>query len=913
MNGAAAHGGAERSGAATHGGAERSGSWVLTERSGNFSTAPNPWLCLSQEAAWLDMIDRRYQWLKRFLVAFEDRHGKLTGLSRLLNARRSDIDVKVLLYAIKRTIAFEELLGKRFDGGTLLPKTSTSPEKRKEPPRSPPGRGNPFLEEEEGEPDEGNPFAEDMVKERGASGAHPQPNPFEGIVSKCFEEHLGVYVESQDKNLHGLMDRFVTDLKQSGIQRMNGEDSTLLVTAGDLFLYYKKCLVQCSQLSTGQPMLDLVHVFQKFLRDYCQRILAANLPKASASLSRDLSTAGLLQNFQTLLKEGDLSLSQLGGATSSTRLSAEDIDRVCWTGLSRLLNARRSDIDVKVLLYAIKRTIAFEELLGKRFDGGTLLPKTSTPPEKRKEPPRSPPGRGNPFLEEEEGEPDDGNPFAEDMVKEGRASGAHPQPNPFEGIVSKCFEEHLGVYVESQDKNLHGLMDRFVTDLKQSGIQRMNGEDSTLLVTAGDLFLYYKKPRPGLVIAERVQLLYQELLNGSSRRCLVQCSQLSTGQPMLDLVHVFQKFLRDYCQRILAANLPKASASLSRDLSTAGLLQNFQTLLKEGDLSLSQLGGATSSTRLSAEDIDRVCCVLTASEYCLSTADQLEAKLKEKISRGLKDKVNLSPESDAFRKVISTCVALLVQDVQAGCETALATMNKISWQNVDTVGDCSPYVNAIGNHLNSIVPRIREGLTSSMKFFLEFCSHFVSSFIPRFLSHLYKCKPMSPVGAEQALLDAHMLKTTLLDLPSVGARIVRKPPASYTKIVSKGMGHVEMVLKVVMAANDPPKMLVEQFIACVKDGDAQEFQKCLEMMSIKKQDQAYCLELYKAQKAGGGPSVGLRGALLSPPSGATGPSGVTGAQSMAQAFLNPSSALDQLSLSPEGKIKKLEKLIRKGL
>ncbi|CAG0897448.1 unnamed protein product, partial [Cyprideis torosa] len=30
-----------------------------------------------QEAAWLDMIDRRYQWLKRFLVAFEDRHGKL--------------------------------------------------------------------------------------------------------------------------------------------------------------------------------------------------------------------------------------------------------------------------------------------------------------------------------------------------------------------------------------------------------------------------------------------------------------------------------------------------------------------------------------------------------------------------------------------------------------------------------------------------------------------------------------------------------------------------------------------------------------------------------------------------------------------------------------------------------------------
>lgn len=36
----------------------------------------------------------------------------------------------------------------------------------------------------------------------------------------------------------------------------------------------------------------------------------------------------------------------------------------------------------------------------------------------------------------------------------------------------------------------------------------------------------------------------------------------------------------------------------------------------------------------------------------------------------------------------------------------------------------------------------------------------------------------------------------LLDLPSIGSQVVRKAPASYTKIVVKGMTRAEMILKV---------------------------------------------------------------------------------------------------------------------
>ena len=64
------------------------------------------------------------------------------------------------------------------------------------------------------------------------------------------------------------------------VARLTGEEaSNILPSCADLFVYYKKCMVQCSQLSTGQPMLLLTRTFQKYLREYASRVLAGNLPK----------------------------------------------------------------------------------------------------------------------------------------------------------------------------------------------------------------------------------------------------------------------------------------------------------------------------------------------------------------------------------------------------------------------------------------------------------------------------------------------------------------------------------------------------------------------------------------------------------------------------------------------------------
>ena len=128
--------------------------------------------------------------------------------------------------------------------------------------------------------------------------------------------------------------------------------------------------------------------------------------------------------------------------------------------------------------------------------------------------------------------------------------------------------------------------------------------------------------------------------------------------------------------------------------------------------------------------------------------------------------------------MISNCIQLLVQDLENSCEPALIAMAKISWQNISVVGDQSSYITAIINHIKNFVPLVRDNLANSRKFFTQFCSKFASNLIHKFFNNIFKCKMISQIGIEQLLLDAHSLKTALLELPTINSAISRKAPAT---------------------------------------------------------------------------------------------------------------------------------------
>ncbi|XP_077152473.1 vacuolar protein sorting-associated protein 53 homolog isoform X2 [Ranitomeya variabilis] len=462
-----------------------------------------------------------------------------------------------------------------------------------------------------------------------------------------------------------------------------------------------------------------------------------------------------------------------------TERIAVEFCHITRNDLSKIMRTRAKEIEVKLLLFAIQRTTNFEGLLAKRFSGCTLTDTVVKKPEVQ------PPVSTNPFLDDdniEESALDRDSDL--DKPKKPKA----PE-NPFHGIISKCFEPHLYVYIESQDKNLGELIDRFVADFKAQGPPKSTSEDAgAVLPSCADLFVYYKK-------------------------CMVQCSQLSTGEPMIALTTIFQKYLREYAWKILSGNLPKTSSS-STGLTITSLLKE-----KEG----------SEVAKFTTEELCLICSILSTAEYCLATTQQLEEKLKEKVDVTLIERINLTGEMDTFSTVISNSIQLLVQDLDSACDPALTAMSKMQWQNVEHVGDQSPYVTSIILHVKQNVPIIRDNLASTRKYFTQFCIKFANSFIPKFINHLFKCKPISMVGAEQLLLDTHSLKTVLLDLPSIGSQVVRKAPASYTKIVVKGMTRAEMILKVVMAPHENSVVFVDNYIKLLADCSTETFQKILEM------------------------------------------------------------------------------------
>uniref|UniRef100_A0A1B0CVH7 Vacuolar protein sorting-associated protein 53 homolog n=2 Tax=Lutzomyia longipalpis TaxID=7200 RepID=A0A1B0CVH7_LUTLO len=525
--------------------------------------------------------------------------------------------------------------------------------------------------------------------------------------------------------------------------------------------------------------------------------------------------------------------------------------------LTKLMARRRVEIDVKLLLYAIGKTTAFEALLAKRFTGITLQDGGGA---------KSPAHEASARLHAARMPQSSSESPAQSETEEGIVK---PVASPFTDLIGSCFKPHLDIYTDSIDKNLAELIEQFL----QAKVPADPVARTTVFPSCADLFVFYKK-------------------------CMVQCVQLSNGKPMYDLAMIFKKYLREYAAKILESRIPKLTTSytpssistsmslLTRDLQNLSTAagQVIHSFLKEGEVA-----------RFTKEEIITICCILTTAEYCLETVQQLEDKLKEKVDAAFTEKIDLGEEKDVYHRIISNCIQYLVQDLETGCEPALIVMSKIQWQTISNVGDQSTFVNSIISHFKQTIPTIRDNLATSRKYYIQFCHKFVNSFIPKYINHLYKCRLTSVqdsnvLGCEQLLLDTHSLKTVLLDLPSIGSQVNRKAPASFTKIVIKGMTKAEMIIKVVMAPVIPANVFTEQFLKLLPDSTLVEFHKVLDMKGMRRVDQAQLAELFKRTAPKENLSLALDAVSSS-----------TGAK-----------LLDSPD-GDKGRIKKLEKLIKKRL
>lgn len=93
------------------------------------------------------------------------------------------------------------------------------------------------------------------------------------------------------------------------------------------------------------------------------------------------------------------------------------------------------------------------------------------------------------------------------------------------------------------------------------------------------------------------------------------------------------------------------------------------------------------------------------------------------------------------------------------------------------------------------------------------------------------------------LLDTHAIKTLLMDLPTLGSEA--GPSASFSRIVSRGMGRAETILKAVMTPADPVEGFIESYFVLFGDRHMGNCIKLMDIKGIKKPEQQHFLDVFQ--------------------------------------------------------------------
>ncbi|KAG5524524.1 hypothetical protein RHGRI_031253 [Rhododendron griersonianum] len=308
------------------------------------------------------------------------------------------------------------------------------------------------------------------------------------------------------------------------------------------------------------------------------------------------------------------------------------------TQIVEILDNLKEKPDVGTLLLALQRTLEFEEELADKFGAGTRSKEA-----------------GNDF--EDTGETNNqaisdirkkyekklaahqGSEQSFQLIKlaaENYLSALMWQFN-FRGIISSCFELHMAVYVELEEKtlmeNLEKLVQEETWDIEE-------GTQTNILSSSMQVFLII-------------------------RRSLKRCSALTKNQTLLNLFKVFQRVLKAYATKLFT-RLPKGGTGI-----------------------VAAATGMDGQIKTSDRDERLICYIINTAEYCHKTAGELAENVSKIIDPQLVDAVDMSEVQDEFSAVITKALVTLVHGLETKFDAEMAAMTRIPWATLESVGDQS--------------------------------------------------------------------------------------------------------------------------------------------------------------------------------------------------------------------------------
>lgn len=452
------------------------------------------------------------------------------------------------------------------------------------------------------------------------------------------------------------------------------------------------------------------------------------------------------------------------------------------TQLVEILDNMKEKPDVGTLLMALQRTLEFEEELAEKFGGSSQTKETRSDagdPDKGENTSQSVSDIRKKYEKKLAAHQDSGND-ENDSPKEYSVPGAGFN---FRGIISSCFEPHLTVYVELEEKTLMEHLEKLV---QEETWDTEEGSQTNILSSSMQVFLII-------------------------RRSLKRCSALTKNQTLFNLFKVFQKILKAYATKLFA-RLPKGGTGI-----------------------VAAATGMDGQIKTSEKDERMICYIVNTAEYCHKTSGELAENISKMIDPLFAVRVDMSEVQDEYSAVITKALITLVHGLETKFDAEMAAMTRVPWGTLESVGDQSVYVNGINTILTSTIPVL--GSLLSPIYFQFFLDKLASSLGPRFYLNIFKCKQISETGAQQMLLDTQAVKTILLEVPSLAKQT--SGAASYSKFVSREMSKAEALLKVILS---PVDSVADTYRALLPEGTPSEFQRILELKGLKKADQQTILD-----------------------------------------------------------------------
>ncbi|KAF8606385.1 hypothetical protein BDV93DRAFT_520691 [Ceratobasidium sp. AG-I] len=351
--------------------------------------------------------------------------------------------------------------------------------------------------------------------------------------------------------------------------------------------------------------------------------------------------------------------------------------------------------------------------------------------------------------------------------------------------VSSAFDSHMGIFVDAQDKLIADLLSshrganaRTSLDASSTLVQDQDTDTPATSILPSSTELFF-------AIAQGMEDCAR-LVGGDGKD-----EQGKEGGVLLQMCAMHKRWLKVYAEDVLIAGT------------------------KRSDRERRSIEG-----RFNPSELQKLCLLLNTADYCQTTTTQLEDKIRDKVTEEDGQEISFQEEQDLFVNVISTCITLMLRELESATDRPFTTLLKSNWIAIDSVSGTSAWAEDLAVALGSVTEVVHAKIEPK-KYVRSFCDRAANALVTRLTNALVKSRPIRGLGGEQLLLDLQSFKASLLKIPGAGA----STESTYARNVTKNISKLETLLKVIITPIDPTEAFVLNYIFLIGDSSFSNFQK----------------------------------------------------------------------------------------